>query len=170
MQASLAPMSHIKQLTKQHMYKQWETNWTTYPQARMSKLFLHQPTPNSSKHIMQYGRKTIGRIAKAISGHNNFNYFRSLIDPENQDPACRFCKENKPETFDHIMLNCPTFTRARLLTIEDSDNITIDNILKFAYIPVINSIFLGELLDEDETEIPNEDQAYLPKVHINTNK
>ena len=52
------------------------------------------------------------RLIECTIGHNNLNYLQSKIYPEDVSELCRFCEE-EPETFDHLLSECPCFQQAR---------------------------------------------------------
>jgi hypothetical protein len=89
-----------------------------------------------------------------ITGHNSLGYFRNIVDPENNDPFCRFCNDNRYETFIHLIQECERFE-------QDARNIFFDqppfqeqtwkpeDILAFAELPDIAKALQG--IYEDET-------------------
>ena len=53
------------------------------------------------------------RFIECTTGHNNLNYLQSKICPEDVSELCRFCEE-EPETFDHLLNECPCFHQAQV--------------------------------------------------------
>ena len=108
------PQSLIKTTLCQNIYIMWTQSWQAYKAARQSKFFYTEPNPSIAKNILQYGRYKVGLIIRAITGHNALSYHRSKIDPENVSALCRFCTEIVPETFIHLITDCPRFYEHRL--------------------------------------------------------
>ena len=62
-----------------------------------------------AKTIYTLTRPQLSTLIRIITGHNSLLYFRHKVDPENNDPYCRFCSENRFETFTHLIYDCPCF-------------------------------------------------------------
>ena len=93
-------------------YKQWTTEWQQLPTCRMTKIFFPKPDKNKTKKLLKHGRAYLHRLIECATGHNNLNYLQSKIYPEDVSELCRFCEE-EPETFDHLLNECPCFQQAR---------------------------------------------------------
>ena len=92
--------------------KQWTTEWQQLTACRMAKIFFPKPDKNKTKKLVKHGRAYMRRLIECTTGHNNLNYLQSKIYPEDVSELCRFCEE-EPETFDHILNECPCFQQAR---------------------------------------------------------
>ena len=79
-----------------------------------------------------------------MSGHNQLNYFQSLLN-NGISPSCRLCEEEN-ETFDH-WFECPVMRihRTEILQVPNVYVLTpnewsIAEMLNFLYLPIINCI------------------------------
>ena len=136
------PKCEIKQNILSYFYENWKDEWTKYPKARMTKLFLKGPNKNQAKYVLKINRIELSRYIKLITGHNGLFYFKSKIDRD-ISPICRFCLEDD-ETFHHLVTNCP----------RHRNNIFLDEIPDFnsnwavrALISFSNLTGIGEALD-----------------------
>ena len=86
--------------------------WQQLPTCRMTKIFFPKPDKNKTKKLLKHGRAYLRRIIECTTGHNNLNYLQSKIHPEDVSELCIFCEE-EPETFDHLLNECPCFQQAR---------------------------------------------------------
>ena len=87
-------------------------------------------------------------LLTGTTGHNNLNYFQSKIYPEDVSELCRFCEE-EPETFAHLLNECPCFQQARIdilhnQPIINSLNWDSDDIIAFSHIPAIDEALTFE--------------------------
>ena len=77
------------------------------------------------------------------------NYFQSKIYPEDVSELCRFCEE-EPETFDHLLNECPCFQQARFNILHNQPIIhttkwdSKEIIIAFSHIPVIDAALTFE--------------------------
>ena len=86
------------------------------------------------------------RLIECTTGHNNLNYLQSKIYP---DELCRFCEE-EPETFDHLLNECPCFQEDRFYILQNQPiQNTLnwnseDIIIAFSHIPAIDEALTFE--------------------------
>ena len=76
------------------------------------------------------------------------NYLQSKIYPENVSELCRFCEE-EPETFYHLLNECPCFQQAILdilqnQPIQNTLNWNSEDIIAFSHIPAIDEALTFE--------------------------
>ena len=103
----------VKRTLKEFTNSNWKAEWRDYTEARHSKIFYSQPDQNLARTIYTLSRDKIGKLSRIITDHNSFLYFRHIVDPENNEPFCRFCHESRFERAYHILLECPKFTIPR---------------------------------------------------------
>ena len=99
------PKTELKNKIKNYFYSEWGNEWSSYPKARMTKLFYQKPDANQANYVIKLGRLELSRFIKIITGHNGLFYFKSRIDKQ-INPECRFCLEAE-ETFYHLATECP---------------------------------------------------------------
>ena len=95
----------------------------------------------------------LGRLIRAITGHNNLLYHLHNIDP-NISPICRFCLEQNEE-FHHLASDCPPlwWERHNISAQESNSPATwsLQQITDFTYIPKINEAFVRPLYVMDSS-------------------
>ena len=143
-----APAGYDKQKLCAACYKQWTTEWQQLTTCRLTKIFFPKPDKNKTKKLLKHGRAYMHRLIECTTGHNNLNYLQSKIFPEDVSELGRFCEE-EPETFDHILNECPCFQQARF-DILHSQHITNTlnwdsaDIIAFSHIPTIDGALTFE--------------------------
>ena len=116
--------------------------------ARMTKTFFPPPDKTKTKTPLRHGGAYMRRIIECTTGHNNLNYLQSKIYPEDISDLCRFCEE-EPETFDHLLNECPCFQQARFDILHNQPIINTTkwdsvDINAFLHIPAINAALTFE--------------------------
>ena len=114
----------------------------------MTKIFFPKPDKNKTKKLLKHGRAYLRRLIECTTGHNNLNYLQSKIYPEDVSELCRFCEE-EPETFDHLLNECPCFQQARFdilqnQPIQNTLNWSSEDIIAFSHIPAIDEAMTFE--------------------------
>jgi ribonuclease HI len=142
------PKSLIRTKLIDYIHRLWQNEWYDYKHATHTKHFYREPDGNLAKTIYYLSRNKLGLMIRMITGHNSLLYFRSKVDPENNDPKCRFCTEQAMEKFIHIITDCPRFAEWRREVF--LDKIPVDEqrwdpdlLLKFAEHPDISSALDG---------------------------
>ena len=140
----LRPVGYDKQKLWAACYKQWTLEWQQLSTCRMTKIFFTKPDKSKTKNILKHGRAYMRRLIECTTGHNNLNYLQSKIYPED----CRFCEE-EPETFDHLLNECPCFQQARFdilhnQPIQNTLNWNSEDIIAFSHIPSIDEALTFE--------------------------
>jgi hypothetical protein len=84
-------------------------------------------------------------------------YHRTNVDPDNNEPYCRFCNLNEYETFIHLVSSCPRFERQRLSQLKTQklwrgDEWKLHEILVFANNTEIYMALNGEEEVSDEED------------------
>ena len=105
------PLCDVKGSIKSHTIQKWNTDWSKYKEARMSKQFIKDYSQKRVKDAMSFGRRRLGTLIRIITGHNALNYFASKVDAS-RCSQCRFCLE-EDETFWHFATDCPVFWKER---------------------------------------------------------
>ena len=139
--------SECKNKIEEYFYKQWETEWTDYKKARLTKLFYAKPDKHQAKYVLKLGRFELSRFIKLITGHNGLFYFRSKIDSD-INPQCRFCLEDV-ETFYHLATECPVYREKQNEFFLDNLPITnspwsVRTLLNFSQVPGIREALDGD--------------------------
>ena len=142
------PAGYDKQKLWAACYKQWTTEWQQLPTCRMTKNFFPKPDKNKTKKLLKHGRAHLRRLIKCTTRHNNLNYLQSKIYPEDVSELCRFCEED-PQTFDHLLNECPCFQQARFdilqnQPIQNTLNWNLEDIIAFSHIPSIDEAMTFE--------------------------
>ena len=83
------------------------------------------------------------RLIECTTGHNKLNYLQSEIYPEDVSELCRFYEE-EPETFDHILNECPCFDILHNQPIINTLNWDSADIIAFSHIPAIDEALTFE--------------------------
>lgn len=146
------PKAEIRRRIDDEIREIWHYQWDQYSEARQSKQFISKPNKTKAKYIYKLNRQKLGRFIRIITGHNNLNYHRSVIDPS-QKNKCRFCQQEK-ETFYHFLHECPTFNSKRREIFLDNmpsndQSWSVDDLLRFSAIPPINDA-LGARFDAEQ--------------------
>ena len=131
----------------------WHYEWDKYSEARQSKQFYSKPDPIKAKYVYKLSRKKLGRFIRIITGHNNLNYHRSNINPDNNQ-TCRFCQISLTrESFFHFATECPSFALSRReifgdMIIDNEMEWSVQKLLDFSDIPAIDSALGGRFNPE----------------------
>ena len=112
----------------------------------MTKIFYPNPERSKAKQLLNLSRKKSRRLIEAITRQNNLHCVQNKI--KKTDHLCRLCEEDE-ETFDHFDNDCPCLRQAKqdhfgLNKIERSHRWTIQGILEYSRIKVIDSALRGE--------------------------
>lgn len=136
----------------------WTAEWLAYPEARQSTLYFPDSQPTFAKHIIQWPRLKLGRLIRAITGHNNLLYHLHNIQPD-ISPLCRFCLQDNEE-FHHLQRQCPALYWDRheitATNPDHTDNWTPEQIVDFTFIPKINDAFIKPLYNITEHTNPRQ--------------
>ena len=106
------PRKEVRNLVNSELRKEWNSQWTIYPDARQSKLFLPNCLEPIKPKIYKKTREQIGLLVRCISGHNNLAYHQHRMHNE-INKMCRFC-DTRAETFYHLFTKCPRLKWLRL--------------------------------------------------------
>ena len=151
------PRSHAKAYLKHLFLALWTKEWETCPEGRQTKLYHPSQNTTKANKLIQWARLKLGRYIRAVTGHNNLLYHLSNMDP-NISPICRFCLQANEEFF-HLATDCPPLWWERhLISATEPDHATdwsIDQIIKFAYLPAINTAFVTPLYQPSTLSIPS---------------
>lgn len=113
--------------------------WQVYDEARIAKYFFPRNDKIKARNAMKLSRLQLSRFIRIITGHNQLKYYMSKLD-SSISPLCRFCRE-ADETFHHFVFDCPSLFFSRQEIFLDLDmNWTVDKLIKFSYLPHINSL------------------------------
>ena len=144
-----APACSRNNLVEQGIRKLWQREWEVYPDARQSKIYYPKINKNKAKHTILWNKMQLGRLIRAVTGHNNLLYHLSNMD--NQiSPICRFCLEENEE-FQHLAMDCPAlWWECHTINAQDPshsspDTWTPQQILDFSLFPKINEAFVRPL-------------------------
>ena len=107
--------TNINTLIEEHAYKQWMIAWDSQPGCRQTKYFFPAPSSTKYKQTSRLARTQLMLLIQIVTGQNKLNYLSHKINP-NISELCRFCEE-EPETFIHILSECPVFTELRFLSL-----------------------------------------------------
>ena len=137
---------------KTAIYNDWAKEWAAYPHALHSKGFYAFPNSNKAKYVYKLARLELGRLIRAVTGHNNLNYFQAKLGLFHDD-KCRFCQQAS-ETVKHLIQDCPCFWETRRdcfgLALPASDGKwSVRDLLDFTYVPKINEAFEGTWTNSD---------------------
>ena len=107
----------------------------------MMKIFYPKPDSNKAKKVQKLNRGQITTLIELLTGQNNLKYMNNIS--QGSEDLCRFCEE-KEETFDHIINDCPCFYLDRCDLLQNQPIInTLDwdpeILLKFANIDTIKN-------------------------------
>ena len=121
----------------------WEQKWDDYEHGRQTKQFYSKPDTTKARHILKHSRRVVSQVVNIISGHNNLNYHRSLINSD-IDPNCRLC-HIAPETFYHWLTECPRLRTCRQDVFLDTEPVqdmtwSVQGLLDFARKPCIQNM------------------------------
>ena len=141
------PSAEIKNKLKEQIYTIWQKEWDAYKEGRQSKFFLKEPDIARSKEAMKLSRSEQGKLIRILTGHNALLYHRHNVEPETNDPFCRFCSEHEYETIIHIVTSCPRFAGNRRLYLQtdslQNEEWSISKLLDFASVADISSALDG---------------------------
>ena len=136
-------------LVDQGIRKLWQREWVLYPDARQSKLYYPKVDKNKAKRTILWNKMQLGRLIRAVTGHNNLLYH--LFNMDNHISAiCRFCLEENEE-FNHLANDCPALWWERhTVNAQDPQHSTPSlwtpqQILDFTLFPKINEAFIRPL-------------------------
>ena len=143
---------------KTGIYNDWAKEWAAYPHAQHSKGFYAFPNANKAKYAYKLARLELGRLVRAVTGHNNLNYFQTKLGLYHND-RCRFCQQAS-ETVTHFLQECPHFWQTRRDCFADAlpasdGKWSIRNLLDFTYVPKINEAFEGVWTSSDTLDQGN---------------
>ena len=143
---------------KTGVYNDWAKEWAAYPLAQHSKGFYAFPNALKAKYAYKLARLELGRLVRAVTGHNNLNYFQTKLGLHHNS-RCRFC-EQADETFIHILQECPCFWHTRRDCFAGTlptpgGRWSIRDLLDFTYTPKINEAFEGVWTSSDPVNQDN---------------
>ena len=130
-----------KEILTKKIYEMWANQWQPDPTCRQTKQFFEKPDPVQSKKILKLARSKLSTLVKITTGHNNFSYHASHIDPT-IDPTCGLCGESM-ETFFHFVSDCPRLRLTRQdigLREEDRGTWTPERLLELARVPAVEAL------------------------------
>jgi ribonuclease HI len=100
------PLSHLKQICKQHSLKSWNLQWSKSQHYRQTKLFFPEVDAAKSNHLLRLNRDDFGRAIRWITGHCFLQRHNNLLNPnDTTSPQCRLCNMEQ-ETSSHIICQC----------------------------------------------------------------
>lgn len=142
----------VKQTIKGIFYSCWQNRWLSDTNfARHTKIFFPTLLPQKSKHMLKLEPKNLTNLIHAITGHNNLKYFSNKILPANS-VNCRLCRHPfSIETFEHMLLECPTTANTFHLIFNSKNNCrtqdfwTPGTLLEFLHTKRIFKLFKTEL-------------------------
>ena len=93
-------------------HSQWEARWENRTDSRQTAIFFDKICPRKSNEIVKLHKHSIGRVVRALTGHDHRNRHNNLLEG-NDTGACRFCNAEL-ETPSHIILHCPRLLQTRI--------------------------------------------------------
>ena len=104
-------LAMIKNVIKATILKRWNNLWKHSQKGR--GLFQNIPIPTTtSLNIFKHPRHISSLIAQALTGHIPLRSYLSKFNIISS-PHCHEC-DNTEETVQHIIFDCPIYTRKRL--------------------------------------------------------
>ena len=142
-----APKASLKMKLNEHIYKDWQTEWTNLKYANHSRSFYGGPNPGKARYVYKLARLELGRFVRIITGHNNLSFFQTKLGYQT-NRSCRFCGTGD-ETISHLLNCCPRFINVRREILKDKQPMpdmrwSVRELLEFSYSPGINEAFEGD--------------------------
>ena len=99
--------------------EEWNTRWQDDPQYIHTKFFFPTVSTKTTHSLLEFSRSYVQLLTRALTGHNFLSKHQNRIG-QPVAPECRLCEE-APETFIHLITECPRLTQQR-------QHIFLDNI------------------------------------------
>ena len=111
------PWCETKALVDKLILEEWNTRWQDDPQYVHTKFFFPTVSTKKSHSLLEFSRAYVQLITRAITGHNFLSKHQNRIG-QPVAPECRLCEE-APETFIHLLTECPRLEQQRKDTFLD---------------------------------------------------
>ena len=105
------PWCETKALVEKLVMEEWNTRWQDDPQYVHTKFFLPTVSIKNAHSMLKYSRAYVQLLTRAITGHNFLSKHQNRIG-QPVAPECRLCEE-APETFIHLITECPRLDQHR---------------------------------------------------------
>ena len=97
---------------KRYIENEWNIRWRNGKDARQTKIFFPKIDLSKSQQITKLSRVTLGKVIRAISGHDFRKRHEGLMKGITTS-NCRFCG-NEEETSSHVINQCPRLAKKRM--------------------------------------------------------
>ena len=108
----------IRTLIRRKIVDIWNKRWMKGNDSRQTRLFFERIDLSKSQKITKLDRTNIGRMIRAITGHDFRKRHEGLVRGV-EASNCRFC-EREEETSSHIINDCPRLAEKRMDTFKTS--------------------------------------------------
>ena len=112
------PWCQTKAIVEKLIMEEWNTQWLDDPQYVHTKLFFPTVSLSNTHTLLQYSRSYVQLLSRAITGHNFLSKHQNCIG-QPVAPECRLCEE-APETFIHLLTECPRLLAPRQDIFQDN--------------------------------------------------
>nr|XP_037872912.1 uncharacterized protein LOC119629799 [Bombyx mori] len=134
----LCPVSCVRRQIRLGSLEVWNKRYSDGETAATTKLFF--PDVIKAYSIVRHVKPS-GILTQVMTGHGGFSAYLNRFKCK-ENPSC-ICEPEKPETVEHIIIECPVFSRERYDTENLIDyEIKVENICKIVENKYIRDKFL----------------------------
>ena len=108
----LIPQVKQKYAIDTHFHRKWEIAWSSYGEARQTKIWFPKPNSKKSSVLLRLDRSNLSRLVQFLTGHNKLKRHKNIQDGVTNPYSCRLCEEDEESSY-HVIAECPAMQTIR---------------------------------------------------------
>ena len=108
----LTPQVKQKSEIQAYFLKKWAKEWTSYGEARQTKIWFPKPNSKKSSVLLRLERDNLSKLVQFLTGHNKLMRHKNIQEGISEPDSCRLCRQDEESSF-HVIAECPAMQTIR---------------------------------------------------------
>ena len=148
----LTPQVRQKSEIQTYFHRKWAKEWTSYGEARQTKIWFPKPNSKKSSVLLRLERDNLSKLVQFLTGHNKLMRHKNIQEGISEPDSCRLCRQDEESSF-HVIAECPAMQKIRTgvfknpRTLPNPPEWTVSQVEKFLKVSPV-----GDMLEQNYRE------------------